>query len=340
MQTAAIRCLVSGATGLVGSHLVKHLALQGYAVRAMYRDAARRDQTQRWLLQWAPPAVFDAIEWVQADLNDIGSLQQATQNINTIVHAAGSVGLTRSAAQELRRSHIEGTANLINTALSQGVVHFIHISSIAASGPAGADGKVNEQTEWNPQWPNNDYAICKYGAEMEVWRGHYEGLSTCILRPGVILAEGLYHLSSAQIWNQAQKNRPWYPTGQTAWTDIQQLEKAISDWMRQPQNGCLRMVITSNASFREVLGHMASLLGGLKPHKALPYRWALGLGLLWQGVAWISGRRAWMDAYAIRSMYQTHSYHSLLAEPYPSTLEGALQRISQHFKQQTSPSST
>jgi nucleoside-diphosphate-sugar epimerase len=52
------------------------------------------------------------------------------------------------------------------------------VSSIATLGDLPPHEKfITEETEWNPELPHNDYAISKYGAEMEVWRGQQEGLT-------------------------------------------------------------------------------------------------------------------------------------------------------------------
>ena len=62
-----------------------------------------------------------------------------------------------------------------------------HVSSIAALGsPKEHESIITEETEWNPEELHSDYAITKYGAEMEVWRGHQEGLEVVIVNPGVI----------------------------------------------------------------------------------------------------------------------------------------------------------
>jgi nucleoside-diphosphate-sugar epimerase len=54
-------------------------------------------------------------------------------------------------------------------------------SSIATLGDLPPHEKFITETEWNPELPHNDYAISKYGAEMEVWRGQQEGLNVIII---------------------------------------------------------------------------------------------------------------------------------------------------------------
>ncbi len=64
---------------------------------------------------------------------------------------------------------------------------------------------VTEETEWNPEKPHSDYAISKYGAEMEIWRGQQEGLQVAILNPGVILGPGFWEQGSGRNFFEDSK---------------------------------------------------------------------------------------------------------------------------------------
>ena len=65
--------------------------------------------------------------------------------------------------------------------------------------------RIDEETEWNPEKPNTDYAISKYGAEMEVWRAHYEGLPSIIINPGVIIGTGNWGNSSGDLFKKSSQ---------------------------------------------------------------------------------------------------------------------------------------
>jgi nucleoside-diphosphate-sugar epimerase len=70
--------------------------------------------------------------------------------------------------------------------LSKGVKKLCYVSSTAALGDlASNETIITEEIEWNPK-PHSDYAISKYGAEMEIWRGQQEGLDVIIVNPGII----------------------------------------------------------------------------------------------------------------------------------------------------------
>src|SRR5690606_33636055 len=118
------------------------------------------------------------IEWIQADLCDIPALETAFENVSHVYHCAGFISFNAAHEKRLRKTNIEGTANIVNCALAFGVKKLCHVSSIAALGePKPGELHIDEAMEWNPEKARSYYAISKYGAEIEVWRAQQEGLS-------------------------------------------------------------------------------------------------------------------------------------------------------------------
>ena len=86
---------------------------------------------------------------------------------------------------QLRAINIEGTANIVNLSVSNNIKKLCYVSTIAAIGvEPNPNQLITERTEWNPEEDNSVYAITKYGAEMEVWRGTQEGVPAVIVNPG------------------------------------------------------------------------------------------------------------------------------------------------------------
>ena len=82
---------------------------------------------------------------------------------------------------------------LLTFAVSNNIKKLCYVSSIAAIGvEPNPNQLITEQTEWNPEEDNSVYAITKYGAEMEVWRGTQEGIPAVIINPGIILGPGYW----------------------------------------------------------------------------------------------------------------------------------------------------
>src|SRR6476620_11680079 len=124
--------LITGATGLVGSHLALHLAENGESVRAIYRSLASLQKAKSLFALYRKESLFDKIEWVHADIIDIPSLYSAFENIEFVYHCAALVSFDPNDEKALRKTNIEGTANIVNFCLQFNVVKLCHVSSIAA----------------------------------------------------------------------------------------------------------------------------------------------------------------------------------------------------------------
>lgn len=161
---------VTGATGFLGGHLVRHLSEQGATVRALARREGR-DQYIRDLPN---------VEIVMADLNETQRLVEYTAGCDLVIHAAVSYGNLA----EQRRVNVTGTRNIALAAVENAIGRFIHISSLAVYGFRHT-ADITETT--TPQPAHNAYTITKLEAENAVRAVHDEhGLPFTILRPGFI----------------------------------------------------------------------------------------------------------------------------------------------------------
>jgi nucleoside-diphosphate-sugar epimerase len=171
--------------------------------------------------------------------------------------------------QSMMKINREGTANMVNFALDFNVEKFCHISSTAAVSINYEDRKAPliEANKWVQSTNTSGYAISKYSAEKEVWRGIEEGLNAVIINPSVILGAGDWSESSLKIVNLAAKEFPFYSTGANAFVDV----RDVTFCMIQAVDKNLpsdRYLCTGNAiSFRELMNSLADAM-----HKKRP-RW-------------------------------------------------------------------
>ena len=169
--------LVTGATGLVGSHVAELACSTGVRVRALCRTGSDSAQLRQW-----------GVEIVDGDLNDVASLQAACAGVTVVVHCAAKVG-DWGATQEYRQVNVDGTRLLLDAALqARCLKRWVQISSLGVY--SGGDHYGTDET--TP--PNTDgidgYTLTKVESEQLVCRYIAEfQLPAVVLRPGFIYGE-------------------------------------------------------------------------------------------------------------------------------------------------------
>ena len=270
--------LVTGGTGLVGAHLLLHLVENEESIRAIYRKADAIAKTKSLFKLNQKEHLFSRIDWVQADIIDVSSLVFAFKNIDYVYHCAGLISYNPNDEGLLRKVNIEGTANVVNFCIEFQVKKLCHVSSISALGSLAPNEKqITEETEWNPEALHSDYAISKYGAEMEIWRGQQEGLNVVIVNPGVIFGAGFWNQGSGLFFTKIKKGFPFYTNGSTAYVGATDVVKIMIQLMKSNIVGERFTVIAENVTFKNVIFSIAENLNASKP-KIEAKRWMTAIG--------------------------------------------------------------
>lgn len=260
--------LVTGSTGLVGSHLLFLLTQNGQRVRAIKRSASSADFV-KWvfsLYTGDTDKQLGLIDWVDADLLDYQSLLDATRGIEQIYHAGGMVSFNPTDANAIIATNVTGTANLIDACLANGVSDFCHVSSIASLGNPNSEGVIDEQCKWAKMKGQSVYARSKFMGENEVWRGFEHGLRVTIVNPSVILGPGRWNSGSGQLFLQVKKGMPAYTQGIGGYVDVRDVARAMVLLMGDRSINGERFVLNAaNISFKELFGLMAKGLGKKPP---------------------------------------------------------------------------
>lgn len=275
--------LLTGATGLLGSHILFDLVQSGKHVRALYRSKNRIETVYKTLKHYHPDpqSLLNNVEWVQGDILDIPALEDAFVGIDHVIHAAAMVSFNPRDKYTLFEVNGTGTANLVNLALDKGVKKFIHISSVAALGRKGSDEVIDEEMVWEDSKHNSNYAISKYIAEKEVWRGIEEGLNAAIINPCVILGPGNWGESSAALMLKVYQGFPFYSSGENAVVDVRDVSALVLNLHNSDIHSERFIASGHNISFKELLFKMADALQVKRP-SILPPNWLVGLVWRWE----------------------------------------------------------
>lgn len=278
--------LVTGGTGLLGSHLLYELVCKNENVRAIYRRKKTLSRVKHVFSYFTDnaEALFNKIEWVEADITNLPQLETAFKDITHVYHCAAFVSFEPNKYKTLRKINIEGTANIVNLCIANSIKKLCYVSSIAAIGSHNDSEKlITEQTDWNTEADNSVYAITKYGAELEVWRGTQEGLNAVIVNPGIILGAGYWHGgSSGNLFKKAYNGMRYYVTGVTGYVDVWDVVSSMITLVKSPIKNEGFILVAEHLSFKDFQTKMALVLGAKPPKKeAKPWVLAIAWRLDW-----------------------------------------------------------
>ncbi|MBX6313297.1 MAG: NAD-dependent epimerase/dehydratase family protein [Isosphaeraceae bacterium] len=173
--------LVTGATGLLGSHIAERLVARGDRTRALVRPDS--DTTFLEAL---------GVELIRGDLLDPAACAAAIRGVEVVYHAAAKVG-DWGRWREFQAGCIDATANLAAAAAAEGVQRFVHISSTSAYGHPAEGGPPIDETAPLGQnlWPLWDYyTLSKVECERLLWRlADQRGLRLTVIRPSWLYGE-------------------------------------------------------------------------------------------------------------------------------------------------------
>lgn len=259
--------LVTGGTGLVGSHLLYWLVQEQQKVRAIFRDEAGLAAVKNVFGYYTADVelYFSRIEWVQADIINVVSLERAFEGITHVYHAAALVSFNPKDYYAMRKINIEGTANVVNFCIDKKIEKLCYVSSIATLEKSAKNEPISELSEWNAETNNYGYAITKYGAEMEVWRGSQEGLKVVMVNPGVILGPGFWHQGTGELFKKGFHNFPFYSEGVTGFVGVNDVAKAMILLMKSEIYDERFILVSENKSFKDVLFTMANIFSKKRP---------------------------------------------------------------------------
>ncbi|MBO9617895.1 MAG: SDR family NAD(P)-dependent oxidoreductase [Niabella sp.] len=257
--------LVTGGTGFLGAYILKELVQQGAAVRAIKRSASK-------MPEFIDPDILNKVDWVEGDILDSIALEEAMQGIDTVIHTAAIVSFSKKERKNMYHVNIEGTANVVNAALETGVRRLIYISSVAALGRKKNSSTVDETVKWEDGKNNTHYAISKFRAELEAWRGFAEGLEGVVLNPATILGYGNWNEGSCAIFKNAYKEFGWYTNGINGFTDVEDVARAAVLLAQSDITEERFIVCNDNWRFRKLLDTIADAFSKKRPGKeATPF---------------------------------------------------------------------
>lgn len=276
-----MKALVTGATGFVGAAVARALLREQWQVQVL----ARRGSDRRNLKS------LD-VEVSEGDLNDLDSLQRAAQGCDGLFHVAADYRLGARDPEELYRTNVEGTRNVLNAAHRSGVRRIVYTSSVATIGIPADGTPGDEQSANSLENMIGHYKRSKYLAEEVVREAAQGGISVVIVSPSTPVGPGdVKPTPTGQLVLDAAAGR--MPAYVDTGLNIVHVDDVAAGHLKAYERGIAgeRYILGGqDMSLREILEVIARLEGRKPPRVRLPYGVVLPIAYVAEGFARLSGR--------------------------------------------------
>jgi nucleoside-diphosphate-sugar epimerase len=247
---------VTGANGLLGSFIVRKLIDEGRKFVAFKRRSSNTSLLED---------VNDRIEWRDLDLLDPVAMDDSLKEVSSVIHSAALLSFNPRRASLITTVNTEGTRNVVNACLANGIKRLVYVSSVAALGRMKGQTLIDEGSKWVDHASHTPYATSKYYAELEVFRGQEEGLRTVIVNPSVILAPADWRRSSAQLFKYVWDERPFYLEGSLNYVDVRDVVDVTLALLNSGTENERFILNAGSVSYREFFEAVAARFGKKPP---------------------------------------------------------------------------
>ena len=256
------KTLVTGATGFLGSHVVRALLERGDDVRCTVRTTSRLDAI----------AGLD-VQTVKADVTDRAAIRRALRDVDRVFHVAGVTSM-RASAESLRRANVLGTRTVLRECLRADVERVVYTSSVAAIGPADRGATADEAHVWRSC--GLAYADTKHVAETEALRVGAQGLPVVVVNPAHVFGWGDMGRSSTDVVRRFLLRRiPAYVDGTINIVDVEDVARGhlLADALGRP--GERYILGDRNYTWDRLFSDLARASGIEAPPIRMPFAAAL-----------------------------------------------------------------
>ncbi len=288
---------VSGGTGLLGSNLVRHLASEGFSIRALVRFE-ERDKI---------PIQFDRVpvEVIVGNLNDVAGFAGSLSGVDVVFHTAAFFREYYKGGSHrdlLYQTNVVGTRSLIEAAYRAGVRRFVHTSSIAVlNGPPGA--RIDE-TMLREEREADSYFRSKILADREIVQfleTHPDMWATMVL-PGWMHGPGDAGPTPAgqSVVDFLRGRLPGVLPGAFPLVDARDVAAAMLLAARKGRRGERYLAAGIAMTAAEFVGRLAELSGRMAPSRKIPISALYAIGAVGEAWARLTRRPAMVGLAAIR----------------------------------------
>lgn len=260
---------MTGATGFVGSHVVRQLRLRGDRVRILARNSSRKSNVETL-----------GCEIAIGDLRDQSSLLRCVQGCRVVYHIAADYRLWARNPQEIYDNNVGGTRNLLSACCEAGVEKVVYTSTVGTIGLTRDGSPANEDTPVTLDDMIGHYKRSKFMAEQVAKEFAAEGLPVTIVNPTTPIGTGdLKPTPTGKIILETVKGH--MPAYVETGLNLVAVEDVARGHLLAEERGRIgeRYILGGeNWSLEEILEAVAQICGRRMPRIRIPWILALVAG--------------------------------------------------------------
>jgi dihydroflavonol-4-reductase len=286
-----MKALVTGATGFVGAAVARALIREGWQVRALARKGSDRRNVQHL-----------ALEVVEGDLSDRPSLDRALTGCQALFHVAADYRLGALDPQQLYRTNVEGTRNILDASRQAGIGRVVYTSSVATVGIPKDGSPGNEDTPVGVNDMIGHYKRSKFLAEQVVREAAGAGMPVVIVNPSTPIGPGdIKPTPTGQMVLDAAAGRmPAYVDTGLNIVHVDDVAAGHLLAFHRGRAGERYILGGKDMTLREILFEIAALVGRRPPRVRLPTAVVLPIAYVAEGIARVTGRPGRVTVESVR----------------------------------------
>lgn len=282
-----MKALVTGATGFVGSALVRELLKNNVEVRAVVREKSNTDNING----------LD-IEKVNGDIRDADSIQKALKGCDVFYQTAAIYAGNEVPEKLFFETNHEGVKATLTAALKAGVPKVIYTSSILAIGSTNNPSqKINEKFEYNLEKTGTVYSRAKHLGEKAAQELCKQGLPLVIVNPAAVV--GVRDIKPTPtgkiILSFIEGKLPGYWDGGINIVDVEDVAAGQILAAKKGKIGERYILGTTNITFKDLSELIAKAAGTKLPTMKMPNAMMISMGYMLEGISKISGKPAFLN---------------------------------------------
>ena len=267
IPATAIRVLVTGANGLLGTHTVRELLHRNFNVRVLVREESNLQALAG--LQ---------IEIVKGNITSEENVEQAVKGCDFVIHSAARTSQSPPSLDAYYDTNIHSTQLIIKAGIKHGIKRLVYVSTANCFGNGTKQAPGNEEKPFLTWMEKSGYAYSKYLAQQMVLENSKNSkLDTVVVNPTFLIGENDVKPSSGRIFfHIINKRLVFYPPGGKNFADVKAVADGVVNALLKGRNGECYLLTGENLSYREFFKKVADITGQSSFFIPIP-RWLLAL---------------------------------------------------------------